>query len=200
MIVSAIAAIDRSGLIGNHMEMPWHLPQDLRRFREHTLGKPVILGRRTLESLRAPLEKRVNIVLSHDPSFAAQGACVVQSIADALKIAHQYTCKDGRKEVVIIGGGVVFDETVHLWDRLLLTVVDGCFRGDTYFPVLKASQARWRSISGEYHRSNSKNPFPHWFLELERRKVGCTYFEDFDLVEWLKNPSVPVAALPLGPG
>jgi dihydrofolate reductase len=192
MIVSAIAAIDRSGVIGNGMKMPWHLPQDLKRFRKNTLGKPVIMGRRTLESLQAPLEKRLNIVLTHNRSFVAERVRVAQSIEEALEIARQCSSQASSGEVMIIGGGVVFEQTAHLWDRLLLTVVDGSFRGDTYFPLNKTSESRWRLITREYHPPTLKNTHPHWFLDLERRKVDDPDFDDFDLLEWLKHPSTPV--------
>src|SRR5215213_1489351 len=86
MIVSAIAAIDRSGLIGNGMQMPWHLPRDLKRFRQHTLGKPVIMGRRTLESLGAPLGGRLNIVLTHNDLLQSEGIKIAYSIVEALKL------------------------------------------------------------------------------------------------------------------
>jgi dihydrofolate reductase len=197
MIVSAIAAIDRSGLMGRDMKMPWHLPRDLRRFREHTIGKPVIMGRRTLESLRAPLPSRLNIVLSHNRSFEAKGCCVALSIEEALKIAEDFCGTRSIEDVMIIGGGVVFQETVHLWDRLLLTVVEGDFQGETYFPLHKTAEARWRLVRKEYWPADAKNAYLHRFLILERQNVDSAEVEDFDLFAWLADPSGPVAELPL---
>jgi dihydrofolate reductase len=213
MIVSAIAAIDRRGLMGDGMKMPWRLPRDLKRFRAHTLGKPVLMGRRTFESLRAPLPGRLNIVLSHDSSLRAEGCYSARSIPEALAIAAEefrrvtvtqtglsgplvsQTGLSGSLEIMIIGGGVVFAETVPLWDRLLLTVVEGQFQGDTYFPLARVTAARWNLVGREFHAADAKNAHAHWFLTLERpiRKVDNPLYptseplRDFDLGSWLKS-------------
>src|SRR4051794_10443227 len=109
MIVSAIAAMDRTGLIGNGLKLPWHLPRDLRRFRGHTLGKPVIMGRRTFESLQAPLAGRLNIVLTHNRSLRDGGFKIARSIQEALKIAEDHLGLVGGQDAMIIGGGGVFE-------------------------------------------------------------------------------------------
>jgi dihydrofolate reductase len=197
MIVSAIAAMDHKGLIGDGMKMPWRLPRDLRRFREHTLGKPMIMGRRTFESLRAPLEGRLNIVLTRNPTLEAEGCRIARSIGDALKIAEEYAGQIEGNEVMIIGGGVVFEETVPLWDRLLLTVVFGDFRGDTFFPLSRMKEARWRIADQECRRPDNKNDHPHSFLTLERQRTVSTHMQDFDLFVWLSDRSGPIAELPL---
>jgi dihydrofolate reductase len=168
MIVSAIAAMDRKGLIGRGSGMPWHLPRDLRRFRKYTLGRPVILGRATLESLRGPLPDRPNIVLTQDPSTRGEGFRSAGSVDGAFKIADEYLESSGGNEVFIIGGGIVFEATCHLWDRLLLTVVDGDFEGDTYFPLPQVRSYQWRTAHEEYFDRDSRNEYAHWFLFLER--------------------------------
>src|SRR5947209_20155089 len=120
MILPAIAAMDSRGLIGDGLRLPWHLPRDLKRFRSLTMGKPIVMGRRTFASPRSALPGRLNIVLTRDPAFSAEGCRVARSIEDALAIAGKYLEQTGGEETVIIGGAVVFEETAPLWDRLFL--------------------------------------------------------------------------------
>lgn len=194
MIVTAIAAIDRTGLIGDGSAMPWHLPRDLRRFRKHTLGKPMIMGRRTLESLRGPLEGRLNIVLTRNRAFHAEGCRTAGSLAEALKIAEEYAGQTGGNEVMIIGGAVVFEETAPLWDRLLLTVVGGDFQGNTFFPLGKLRESRWHLVDEESFPSDPKNPHPHWFLTLERPAIDSPPEQDFDVLNWLSDSALTFGA------
>jgi dihydrofolate reductase len=187
MIITAIAAIDRKGLIGKGTKMPWHLPGDLRRFRERTLGKPVIMGRRTFDSLRAPLNGRLNIVLTRTPTFHAEGCRVAHSVEGALRIAAEHLKQVGGDEVMIIGGGVVFEATAPLWDRLLLTVVEGEFEGDALFPLDRAKEVRWRIVDRVFSDADPKNAYPHWFLTLERQRADSPRFKEFDLGAWLSG-------------
>jgi dihydrofolate reductase len=187
MIVAAIAAMDRAGLIGDGLKMPWHLPRDLRRFRAHTLGKPVIMGRRTLESLRAPLDGRLNIVLSHNRALCDERVAVARSVEEALKIAEDHLDHVGGQEVMIIGGGGVFEATYSLWDRLLLTVVEGTFHGDTYFPVERIKGIRWHASQREFCGTDAKNAYPHWFFALERAGNDCINPQEFDLFSLLNE-------------
>ncbi|WP_406694775.1 dihydrofolate reductase [Singulisphaera sp. Ch08] len=194
MIVSAIAAMSRTGVIGDGVKMPWHLPRDLRRFRDSTMGKPVIMGRRTLESLRAPLPGRLNIALSRSATYRADGFQIASSIEAAIKIAEEQGGDGG--EIMIIGGGVVYRDTFPLWDRLLLTVVEGDFPGNTYFPLDQANGGRWRLVSQEYCPPDSKNAHPHWFLSLEHERGLNPVDQNFDLSAWLSAPAAPIAGDP----
>jgi dihydrofolate reductase len=194
MIVSAIAAMSRTGVIGDGNKMPWHLPRDLRRFRDATMGKPLIMGRRTLESLRGPLPGRLNIALSHSTAYRAEGFRIARSMEEALEIAKDRCGETG--EVMIIGGGVVFRETFPLWDRLLLTVVDGEFQGDAYFPLEQAKKGRWRLVDRDYCAPDSKNAHSHWYLNLERAVDRRHQSQDFDLSAWLSGQSDPIAGGP----
>jgi dihydrofolate reductase len=187
MIVTAIAAIDRTGLIGDGQSMPWHLPRDLKRFRRLTMGKPVIMGRRTFETLREPLDGRLNIVLTREKSLAASGCRLAGSINEAIRIANDHAQATGGDEIMIIGGGVVFEETAHLWDRLLLTVVVGDFSGDTYFPLDKVSGAKWRVVRREFGPPDARNAHPDWFLELRRQGPKDPTDGDFGLAAWLRG-------------
>ena len=197
MIVTAMVAMDRSGLIGDGEKMPWHLPRDLRRFRDYTWGKPVIMGRRTWESLRAPLPGRYNIVLTHNPQIREQGFRAARSLDQALKIAEDQLTVAGGEEAMIIGGGLVYESTCQYWDRLLLTVVEGGFRGVTRFPVGRADAIPWRVSTRAFYGIDSKNRHAHWFLGLERVREGIQGGVTFELSTWLSEPSGPVAEIPL---
>lgn len=158
--VSLIAAMDRNRLIGAGGELPWHLPADLQWFRRNTMSKPVIMGRRTWLSIGRALPGRGNIVLTGDTEFQAADAIVVHTLEDALTAAGDVP------EVVIIGGGALFADTIHFADRLYITVVDGDFTGDTWFPLFDTSE--WREVRREEHAADERNPWPCTFLILER--------------------------------
>jgi dihydrofolate reductase len=165
--------------------MPWHLPRDLRRFRERTMGKPIIMGRRTFQSLRSPLPGRLNIVLTHSDSFSADGCRIAHSIDEAMKIAEDYLAANGLDEAMVIGGAILFEATVSTWDRLLLTVVEGEFQGDTYFPLDQVTQRRWRLVEQESCGEDARNAHAHWFLKLDRPADSRPVAEHFDLDSWL---------------
>jgi dihydrofolate reductase len=190
MRVSAIAALDRSGLIGSGGRMPWHLPHDLKRFRKSTWGKPIIMGRKTFASLDAPLPGRYNIVLSRTPGYSADGCHVVPSIADALAAAEEHLGQVGGDEAMVIGGSFVFRETLPRWDRAYLTIVEGRFEGDTYFPLAGLCQVPWRLIDHESCPADARNPQPHHFLALERVTGSGSTVEDFDIASWF-DPRIP---------
>ena len=187
MQVSAIAAIDRAGAIGMGGRIPWHLPRDLKRFRRHTWGKPIIMGRRTFQSLKAPLAGRYHIVLSHQADLLAQGCLVVHSIEEALAAARDHLGTTGGEEAMIIGGSLVFEETVSRWDRLYLTLVEGPFDADTFFPLAALGQARWRLVEQESCAADARNPYPHRFVLLERQPREQPCAQDFDLAAWLDD-------------
>ena len=129
MIISMVLAAAQDGLIGTGEGLPWHLPRDLRRFRATTMGKPIIMGRRTYESIGRPLDGRLNIVVSRRPGYAVEGALAVGSIDDALDAAA------GAGEACVIGGGEVFEAAYGRCDRVYLTIVAGQFAGRTYFDL-----------------------------------------------------------------
>jgi dihydrofolate reductase len=189
MRISAIAAIDRSGVIGLAGRIPWHLPRDLKRFRHFTWGKPIIMGRRTFQSLKAPLAGRHHIVLSRQSGFLPQGCQVVHTIDEALVAARDHLATTGGDEAMIIGGSAVFEETVPLWDRVYLTLVEGRFEGDAFFPLVALVQARWRLVEQECCAPDAKNRDPHRFVLLERQSEDRPADEAFDLSAWLDGPT-----------
>src|SRR5262249_28726996 len=129
MRLSVIAAVDRNGLIGDERGLPWRLPRDLRRFRELTIGNPVVMGRTTPEHVSRALPGRQTPVLSPRPALALPGCTVVHSVEEALAAAGS------AGEVFVIGGGEIYREALPRAGRIYLTVVDGVFQGNAYFPV-----------------------------------------------------------------
>lgn len=160
MILSLIAAMDRRGVIGRENELPWRLPADMKWFRRHTLGKPVLMGRRTWESLDGALPKRVNLVLSRTPGFVANGATVVGSLEQAMAAVSDAT------EMMCIGGAKVFAAMLPRSGRLYLTHIDHDFSGDAYFPSF--DDGEWQVMHEEHHAPDEKNAWPYGFRVLER--------------------------------
>ena len=146
MLVSIIAAMDRRGLIGDETGLPCALPRDLRRFRATTWGKPIVMGRRTFELLGKPLPGRFNIVLTRNSEYIASGCRIARTLQEALSAAEDYATNTGCDEGMIIGGGKVYAEAMDRWDRLYLTLVEGQFGGNTYFPVRELLQQKWRPV------------------------------------------------------
>jgi dihydrofolate reductase len=166
--VAAIVAVDRAGLIGDASGMPWHLPRDLRRFRDCTLGKPVLMGRRTFDLIGRPLPDRCIIVLTRDRAWTVPGCRVVHCLADALAAAEGYLTGSGGDEIMVAGGGQLYAEAAGVCDRLYLTVVDGRFQGTVHFPVERYGSFRWPPARSEVCTPDERNRFGHRFALLER--------------------------------
>lgn len=158
--VSLVVAMDRNRVIGHQGALPWRLPNDLQWFKRCTIGKPIVMGRRTWESIGRPLPERTNIVLTSRSGYDAPGATVVHSLEGAMAIAGR------APEIMIIGGGVLFAETISFADRLYLTVVDAECPGDTWFPCIETGE--WRETFRESHLPDARNAWPHTFLIWER--------------------------------
>ncbi|WP_426235686.1 dihydrofolate reductase [Pararhizobium sp. DWP1-1-3] len=134
--MSIVVAVSANGVIGRDGGLPWHLPSDLKRFKALTLGKPVIMGRKTWASIGGPLPGRPNIVISRDAHFAPEGAIAVQSLEAALVEARRSAAELGVDEVCIIGGGEIYRQAIDLADLLHVTTVAAEIEGDTRFPVI----------------------------------------------------------------
>lgn len=161
MIVSLIAALADNGVIGMANALPWKLPADMRWFREKTLGKPVIMGRKTFDSLGGkPLPGRTNIVISGDRAYRAEGALVVESIDAALRAAGDCA------EAMIIGGASLYAQTLPRADRLYLTFVHTECEGDAWFPPVDRGQ--WREVQRLDHDADERNPYACSFTVWER--------------------------------
>jgi dihydrofolate reductase len=159
-LVSIIAAMDEGGVIGKGNALPWRLPADLRWFKEHTLGKPVVMGRETCESIGEPLAGRKNIVLSRKWEAAPPGFFLARTPEEALRLAGPVA------EVMIAGGAQVFALFLPRADRLYLTEVGHRFEGDTFFPLFDRTQ--WIERHREYRPADGKNPHATTFLILDR--------------------------------
>ncbi len=168
MIVSAIAAIGEGGVIGQGGKLPWHLPADLKRFRAITWGKPIIMGRKTFESLGRPLPGRTNIVLTRSLAYQASGCTVVDSLDEALTQARL----SGAEEVLVIGGSEVFRQFMPMCEKVYLTIVEGDFEGDVFFPMALVDSSDWEVIHEENCPADTRNLFASRYRILERRKAG----------------------------
>lgn len=140
MRISVIVAIARNGVIGYKGKMPWHLPEDLKHFKAITMGHPIVMGRKTYESIGRILPGRTTIIITRQRNYAIPGALIVQSLSEALKQAQS-------DEVFVIGGGEIYREVMPVADRVYLTRIELDPDGDTSFPALEANQ--WREISSE---------------------------------------------------
>lgn len=160
MIISLIAAIAKNNVIGKGNTLLWRLPADMKHFRKLTIGKPIIMGRKTYESIGRPLPERTNIVLTRDKNFAPEGCVVVHSVEEALGKAA------GHEEVMIVGGGEIYNLFLPLAKRMYLTLVDHDFEGDTYFPDFPREE--WQEVSCERHGLDEKNPYSCSFVVWER--------------------------------
>lgn len=157
-------------VIGKDNQMPWHLPADLRHFKAVTLGKPVIMGRKTYESIGKALPGRRNIVISRDVTLSYEDAEVVHSLADALKkVTEPYKQWQPPTEVMIIGGGSIYQEALPLADRLYLTFIDLNVDGDTHFPAWRGDD--WEIVEREAHEADEKNKYGYQFVTLEKVQV-----------------------------
>jgi dihydrofolate reductase len=159
-----------NGVIGRDGALPWRLRTDLRRFRTLTLGKPVIMGRKTWESLptgRRPLSGRTNLVLTRDLSFDVDGAVICETFSEALQIAREQAAEDGVDEVCVIGGASLFELVLPRAQRVYLTEVEGSPEGDVTMPPL--DQAGWREVSREAVPAGPDDEYPTVFRVLERR-------------------------------
>jgi dihydrofolate reductase len=134
--ISLVVAVSANGVIGRDGGLPWHLPSDLKRFKALTLGKPVIMGRKTWVSIGRPLPGRPNIVISRDPHFVADGAIAVQSLETALVEARKLAVGLGVDEVCVIGGGEIYRQALDRADVLHITTVAADVEGDTRFPQI----------------------------------------------------------------
>lgn len=140
MDISLIWAMADNGVIGRDNGLPWRLPRDMQFFMAVTMGKPVIMGRKTFETMKAPLPGRTNIVMTRDPEYRRQGVLVAGNFAEALKLARAQCLADGREEIMVAGGAEVYRLGLAVATRLYVTRVHGEVEGDTWFPVVDWSQ------------------------------------------------------------
>lgn len=161
MSLSLIVAMTKNRVIGKDNQMPWHLPADLAWFRQNTTGKPVIMGRKTFESIGRPLPKRTNIVLSRQP-FEYDGVIWKDSLESAVDFVRD------SEEIMLIGGGQLFNEYLSQADRLYLTEIQTELDGDTFFPSINWDE--WHIEFEQYRPADAQNPYDCRFLILLKKK------------------------------
>lgn len=160
MTINIIVAYNRKYVIGKEGDMPWHLPADLAHFKKTTMGCPIIMGRKTRESLGRPLPGRLNIAITRDTSYQTEGTTVVYSLEEALALARA-----ANETVFIIGGGDIYRQSLALADRVYATEINNEVEGDTYFPVL--DKQVWQEVSRE--SAPEQNGVTFDFVVYERR-------------------------------
>ena len=165
-IVALIVAVAENGVIGRDGRLPWRLPSEMRHFRNVTLDKPVIMGRRTFVSLKKPLSKRDNIVLTHNREYAPQGAIAVESVEQALKVASDCAMARAAKEMMVVGGAEVYAALLPKAERIYFTRVHAKPEGDVRFPELDLGA--WREVSSEHHPRGEKDEFDYTISVFER--------------------------------
>ena len=162
-LISLIVAMAQNGVIGRDNSLPWRLPEDLKRFRSFTLGKPILMGRKTFESIGRPLPERTNLVLTRDRGWFAHGVIVVHSVAEALAQAGT------SEELVAIGGAEIYRLLLPLARRIYLTHVQADVPGDITFPEFDSTQ--WADIDCSSQPADEEHAYPLTFVTLERRNA-----------------------------
>lgn len=159
-MISLIVAHDKNRVIGHENKLPWYLPGDLKYFKEQTMGKPMIMGRKTFESIGKPLPGRRNIVVTRNVFYNQEGIEVATSVEEALKLAGNV------EEIMVIGGEQIFKETLPIADRLYITLIDHTFEGDTYFPKYEND---WKLVStSEPIEANDGYTFTYCIFERNK--------------------------------
>jgi len=165
-----VVAVARNGVIGRDGDLPWRLPSDLKRFKQLTLGKPVLMGRKTWDSIGRPLPGRPNIVVTRDASFAAPGATVVSSLDEGLAVAQREAQALGVDEICVIGGGQIYAQVFDRADILHVTRVEADVAGDTRFPAI--DPAVFETVADEPIPQGEKDSHAMHFTTWRRRKAA----------------------------
>lgn len=163
IILSLLVAAGENNVIGKENKLPWHLPNDLRYFKNQTWGMPILMGRKTFESIGRPLPGRKSIVITRNQEWDHEGVITVHSINDAIKKARDL----GAKEIYVIGGAEIFRTSLPDAKRIYLTRVHHQFDGDVYFPEIKKED--WILVQNRFCHADDKNAYSHTFQVLERK-------------------------------
>lgn len=161
-MITLVVAMGMKGEIGIDNQLPWHLPTDLKHFKNLTSGHPIIMGRKTYESIGKPLPNRTNIVISRKTDWFEEGILIVGSIKEAIKFAKKIN-----ENIFIIGGGTIFEQTMDLADKLEVTQVNATIPADTFFP--KIDETLWQKTAENCHEKDEQNNFDFCFQTFERK-------------------------------
>jgi dihydrofolate reductase len=165
--LSVIVAAAENGVIGRNNALPWHLPEDLRYFKRVTMGKPIVMGRRTFESIGRPLPGRTNIVITRSQAFQVDGVHAAATLDEALCVAREVAIKDGVEELLVIGGAQIYQSALPMAQRLYLTEVHARVEGDVRLPEI--DWAQWREVGRKRYHAEGANPYDYSFVVFERR-------------------------------
>ncbi|WP_196159630.1 dihydrofolate reductase [Reinekea sp. G2M2-21] len=166
MRIAMIWAMAENRVIGRDNKLPWHLPNDLKYFKRLTTGKPVIMGRKTYDSIGRPLPNRINIVVTRDPSFSASGVKVVHDLQSAIDLAEAECLISGADEVIVMGGAEIYRQALPLADRLYITFVHAQVDGDAYFPEFDLSA--YQEIGRDGFQADGPNPYDYSFCIFDK--------------------------------
>jgi len=169
-VLALIVAAASNGVIGREGDLPWRLPADLKHFRAITMGKPIIMGRKTYDSIGRPLPGRANIVVTRDLSWSAEGVHVAHDADAAVALGRDLASSEGVGEVMLIGGAELYCRLLPATGRIYLTELHKVFYGDTKLPPIEWSQ--WREISRERHAGDGESPCDYSFVVYERVGSG----------------------------
>ena len=165
--LAVMVAVAANGVIGDNNGLPWHLPEDLRYFKRVTLGKPIVMGRKTFESIGRALPGRTNIVISRNQGLPAAGISLAASLEEALHLAGQVARRDGAEEFVVIGGAQIYDLAIPRADRLYITEVHARVEGDTLLPEI--AWDCWRESARETYPAAAPHAYGYSFVVYDRR-------------------------------
>lgn len=153
--------MSKNRVIGCNNQLPWHMPADLKRFKQLTLNKTVIMGRKTFESIGHALPDRENIIITHQKDYSANHCKIAHSLKDALSLSsHQ--------DVFIIGGQTIYEQALSIANQLFITLIDETISGDTFFPEIQ--KEKWQLISNEKHERDEKNQYAYEFLIYQKKE------------------------------
>ena len=169
MKVALIVAFADQNVIGGDNKLLWHLPADLQYFKNTTMGKPIVMGRKTYDSIGRPLPGRPNVVISRNQQWQAENVTVVNNVASAIDAAKELALLGDVEEVMVIGGAQIYKETLPIAQRIYLTRVHAQFEGDAVFPDFNKDE--WNEVKRTDHQADSVNPYDFSFITLER---NCT--------------------------
>ncbi len=171
--LSLVVAVAQNRVIGNNNALPWRLPKDLAYFKKVTMGYPIIMGRKTYESIGRPLPGRRSIVVTRQREWRCEGVDVVFSLEGAIVKAKEIAAEGGLTEVMLIGGASLYEQALQLATKLYITEVESSVEGDTVFPEYDLSQ--WELFSKESHKSDTSNPYGYSFAVYHRiaKELAC---------------------------
>ncbi|WP_162052759.1 dihydrofolate reductase [Pontibacter pamirensis] len=161
-MIAIVVAAAENNVIGKDNGLIWHLPADLRHFKQITMGHPILMGRKTFESIGKPLPGRTSIIITTQKDYAAEGCVVTHSVQEAIEKAKQLD-----QEICIIGGAEIYRQALPLTDVIYLTRIHHTFEGDVSFPKMKEEE--WETVEQEHHESDEKNKYSYSFLTLKRK-------------------------------